>query len=299
MSIRNILSKKRETTTETVYDFYWHGVLVGVVNVPFIKDEPVEFITKNIISMSDIRQASRFLYKNYERDISVQHGKKIILLDRNYFEKPVDKKIKERTDNLSEWRIYNAYGRIYIGKILEESFNTVILRIKKSGAFAEDVIHSVNSLLKKYDVVKLTMLYAPEKQATFERDFNSSLINTIIINKIGMPKKCDAGKKIVKQTPVKAVKSKPDDNTKTNYLVNDTKHIDPALLSKTLTVTMNKTQTLESAKQRAQHMANLQYVCIKLLDNNGKFVCNIYPQNVEQIRADKLEQLKQILHRVY
>lgn len=302
MSSRTVLNNKYENYTEKAYDFSWRGVLVGVVIVPFIKEEPVDFVANGTITMGTARQAARFLYKRFERDISVQRGKRIVLLNREYFEKTVEKPVKERTEIISGWRIYNAYGKTYIGKIAEENYDVVKLRIKKHGAFADDVIHAVHSLLKKYKIVKLTTLDDPTQEAIFDNDSGSSLIETIVINKFGMEKRYDPNKQknVVKPKPVKKIKPKFEPkNTEPKDSIDETKHVDPVVLQKPLTLMKGSKQTIEAAKEKSQQMANLQYVCVKLLDENGKFICNIYPQNVEKIRQTRLNQLKTMLHRIY
>ena len=57
-------------------------------------------------------------------------------------------------------------------------------------------------------------------------------------------------------------------------------NVDPMILANMLTVTMNKKQTLDVAKQRAQQMANLEYVAVKLLDTNGKFICTFLKNSI-------------------
>ena len=53
--------------------------------------------------------------------------------------------------------------------------------------------------------------------------------------------------------------------------------IDPMILAKPLTLFCNPKQTIEEAKKSAQQKSNELYTFVKLLDSNGKFVCNIYP----------------------
>ena len=63
MSTRNILSKRCENDIEKQYDFYWHGILVGIVIVPLNEDKPVDFVANSVINM-DVARLHDLYIKN-------------------------------------------------------------------------------------------------------------------------------------------------------------------------------------------------------------------------------------------
>ena len=64
---------------------------------------------------------------------------------------------------------------------------------------------------------------------------------------------------------------------------------------KVLQLTIGAKQTLDDAKKKAQHMANLQSVTVKLFDVSGKFIGYIVPQNVEEMRKARIKEIKKHL----
>ncbi len=277
------------------YEVIWRSMFSGQVVVPNASDKPIDFIAYSGINMAYARQIASWLYREFKRDIFIRTAKKSALLKAESFEKPVvEKKVKK--DDL-KWRVYNAYGKRYIGKIAEFNYKyqtAIELRVKKCGASADDVIHSVRSLLKRYQTVKLTTADNADTFANIGADFDLGVIEYIVKNKFGF--KSESKKSVKEQTPTQNANIEKFIAKNTEY--ENTIHIDPMVLSKTLTLTMNPKQTVDAAKKRAQQMANLQYVAVKLLDSKGKFVCNIYPQDVEKIRATRIEKMKELAHRM-
>ena len=55
--------------------------------------------------------------------------------------------------------------------------------------------------------------------------------------------------------------------------------LDPAVLNKQTHMTLKPNANIEKAKQTAQKMADNGYCCVKILDNNGIYICTVYPHS--------------------
>ena len=76
--------------------------------------------------------------------------------------------------------------------------------------------------------------------------------------------------------------------------------IDPMILAKPLTVICGVRQTIERAIELAQKKANEQYTCVKLLDKDSKFVCNIYPTiTASQHAAQRNTRIRDMILKIY
>lgn len=292
MSTRNILSKRCENDIEKQYDFYWHGILVGIVIVPLNEDKPVDFVANSVINMDVARQSARFIYKKFARDISVQHGKKIVLLKRNYFEKDPDKnnKHKKSHDGLN-WKIYN-HNKMYMGKVAEikSKKGPAVALCIKNNVFVEDIIDSIQSLLKKYSVIQLTKKGNSDELMIVEKDTELVVIEYYLVNKFHIEKKY---KTVEKKAPV-VVKQKIKSDTPRGSLVMK----DPILMSKMLSVTLTQKQINNGGVEKWQQRANEQMTPIKILDSDGKLVDTVYPEDVEKIRNERIEKIRNMAREI-
>lgn len=292
MGTRNILSKRWENNDEKQYDFYWHGILVGFVIVPFNEDKPVDFVASSIIDMNVARQSARFLYKKFKRDISVQHGKKIVLLKCDYFEKGQDNhdQIKKSSDDLN-WKIYN-HNKMYIGKVAEikSKQGPAVALCMKNNVFVEDVIDSIQSLFKKHSVIQLTKSGNSDERIIIDKDTELVVIEYYLVNKFHIEKRY---KTVEKKVPfVAKQKTKPD--TPRGSLVMK----DPILMSKMLTVILTQKQIANGGVEKWQQRANEQMTPIKILDSDGKTVDTVYPENIEKIREEHIEKIRNMAREI-
>ena len=285
--MKKYLTQKSKAKNSITYEIVWHDMLAGTATVSNEHNKPVVFIAYPGINLTYGRQIAKWLSHEFERDISIQVKNKTVLLKYENAKKP----IVEKQNNLN-WRTYTIQGNTYIGKIaeFEHTKHMAVELCVKPNVFADDVIYSVRSLFKKYTLVKLTMRNKPDIFANIEIGCDASVLNNIVMKKFGLKFKNDKQNQIILDD--KDTNDEHDDAPQTP-------NVDPMILSKIVTVTMNKKQTVDMAKQRAQQMANLQYVAVKLFDADGKFICNIYPQDVEKIRAECAAQIKRMLHRQY
>ncbi len=285
MGTRSILSKRCENDIEKQYDFYWHGILVGIVIVPLNEDKPVDFVANSVISMDVARQSARFVYKKFARDISVQHGKKTVLLKRNYFEKDPDKnnKTKKSQDGLN-WKIYN-HNKMYIGKVAEikSKKGPVVAFCIKNNVFVEDVIDSIQSLLKKHSVIQLTKKDNSDEPMIVEKDTELVIIEYYLVNKFHIEKK----------VPV-VVKQEIKSDTPRGSLVMK----DPILMSKMLTVILTQKQINNGGVEKWQQRANEQMTPIKILDSDGKLVDTVYPEDIQKIRNERIEKIRNMAREI-
>ncbi len=80
------------------------------------------------------------------------------------------------------------------------------------------------------------------------------------------------------KSKTKVQKKHVDDDVDIKVIDHNPRHdIDPMILAKALTLICGPKQSLDDAKLKAQQKANEQYIYIKLLDKDSKFICNIYP----------------------
>ena len=303
--------EQNKTDCETEYKVCLAGTFVGQLFVPNETNKKAVLKTYHVLEKKYLTRIASDVTNKYKLDVSVQTPRKEYEFYTTSFNAPKPKKIP---DNL-KWRTYIIHGKMYVGKVAEFNYENkiaVAFRIKKYELFADDIVYSVCSLLKKYPLVKLSSAKNPDVFTNIDTTFDTHTIEYIIKNNFNLPSKVIPVETITAtptETPQIIKDVKIDNNVETTSNNNipekpvkkydDSQTIDPVIFFKTLTLTMNKTQTLDKARQSAQQMANLQYVCVKLLDNNGKFVCNMYPQNIEKIREERLAQIKQMMGKIY
>ncbi len=296
ISFQEIVSSDRCSTTDKIYSVNVGDLVAGKLVVPndtrFVLNILFEDNFNNHYLKTRILNETQ---KKFHRDILFvnKQGKEKL------FSKPTN---SSKTQQKSQWKRYYNFVNKYMGKYREynDKNQPCVELVLKKVISQKDAIFAIKEFLKKYSVVRLTITQHSKNPVDFKRSFGDKDIKVMVLS-ILLSNHETTEKHFSDTKHVETMLQNPDSKIVEQESVAQTnipkipEHIDPIVLSKTLTLTMNQKQTIESAQKRAQIMANLQYVCVKLLDKNGKFVCNIYPQNVEEMRKARIEEIKKHL----
>ncbi len=300
ISFQEIVSSDGYSTTDKIYSINVGDMVAGKLVVP----NDTKFVL-NILFEDDFNNhylKTRILnetFKKFHRDILFvnKQGKEKL------FSKPTN---SSKTQQKSQWKRYYDFVNKYMGKYREynDKNQPCVELVLKKVINQKDAIFAIKEFLKKYSVVRLTITQHSKNPVDFKKSLGDKDIKAMVLS-ILLSNQETTEKHFSDTKYVETMSQNPDskiveqESAAQNDIQKIPEHIDPVVLSKTLTLTMNQKQTIESARERAQIMANLQYVCVKLLDKNGKFVCNIYPQSVDKIRAARLKHLSRELQKQY
>ena len=268
----------------TIYEIAYMGMLVGQIIVPNAKNKQMEFIAYPGINTAYARKILKILYAKFNRNILVKGLKKSFV-----FSGAKTKKAKK----INSWVRYRDNVNQYIGKYREfKNKGTVgIELVLKKLIKTNDAVYAIQTLLKKYPVIKLTVAQTMSKPMDFIDSMSRDEIQTQIVYVLTW----EQTKQNATQATLKPVNKEPiDDEPAVVANQHEFRHdIDPMIRAKALTLMMGVKQTVDDAKKKAQEKADDQYVCVKLLDKDGHFIENFYPKTPEQIRINRMRDLAQ------
>lgn len=268
------------------FDVVLAGILCGRVFIPNNKNKKIVLTIYQGIQSFYVNKIATDVYKKYDKNIIVQTPRK-----RFEFTAPE----ADNNDDSQPWTRYYNPANKYIGKYREVKSGKQIgvdFVLKKT-INQDDAFIAIKMLLKKYTVAETTISQRDIAPVSFTKSMPDDDIWSILVGIF--PKK-----NIDVLDPRAETTVEKFDTPEHPDVANDgIPSIDPMILAKMLTVIMNKKQTVDAATQRAQQLANKQYVVVKLLDADGKFVCTIYPQDVQKIRAERMAQQERMMHRQY
>ena len=92
------------------------------------------------------------------------------------------------------------------------------------------------------------------------------------------------------ETPTVVMESAPEPD----IITEKPDGLDPAVLNKTTHMTLKPNADIEKAKQNAQKMADNGYCCVKILDNNGIYICTVYPHS----STYHLKKMRDLAHQI-
>lgn len=276
--------QKSNDEKSTIYEIAYMGMLVGQIIVPNAKNKQMEFIAYPGINTAYARKILKILYAKFNRNILVKGLKKSFV-----FSGAKTKKAKK----INSWVRYRDNVNQYIGKYREfKNKGTVgIELVLKKLIKTNDAVCAIQTLLKKYPVIKLTVAQTVSKPMDFIDSMSRDEIQTQIVYVLTW----EQTKQNATQATLKPVNKEPiDDEPAVVANQHEFRHdIDPMMRAKALTLIMGVKQTVDDAKKKAQEKADDQYVCVKLLDKDGHFIENFYPKTPEQIRINRMRDLAQ------
>ena len=276
--------QKSNDEKSTIYEIAYMGMLVGQIIVPNAKNKQMEFIAYPGINTVYARKILKILYAKFNRNILVKGLKKSFV-----FSGAKTKKAKK----INSWVRYRDNVNQYIGKYREfKNKGTVgIELVLKKLIKTNDAVCAIQTLLKKYPVIKLTVAQTMSKPMDFIDSMSRDEIQTQIVYVLTW----EQTKQNATQATLKPVNKEPiDDEPAVVANQHEFRHdIDPMMRAKALTLMMGIKQTVDDAKKKAQEKADDQYVCVKLLDKDGHFIENFYPKTPEQIRINRMRDLAQ------
>ena len=276
--------QKSNDEKSTIYEIAYMGMLVGQIIVPNAKNKQMEFIAYPGINTAYARKILKILYAKFNRNILVKGLKKSFV-----FSGAKTKKAKK----INSWVRYRDNVNQYIGKYREfKNKGTIgIELVLKKLIKTNDAVCAIQTLLKKYPVIKLTVAQTMSKPMDFIDSMSRDEIQTQIVYVLTW----EQTKQNATQATLKPVNKEPiDDEPAVVANQHEFRHdIDPMMRAKALTLMMGVKQTVDDAKKKAQEKADDQYVCVKLLDKDGHFIENFYPKTPEQIRINRMRDLAQ------
>jgi len=258
------VSKNKDSET---FDVRWNGLLVGTVVVPYNTAATLDFKTKSGVNTYYIQKAALKLYDEHKRDVVVHMKRKTFTVSNDL------SNAKPKQPKLLWKKIYNMDKKT-IGKFrelkLDDGIGADVVFVKRVSS--NDAVWAINTLLKtkKYSTVQFTVSKMLSKPVSISNTASKQDITAIIACVM-------VWNEIKQEKPKEITKEADDEFVPTRNVEPVPKNIDPMILNKMLTLMCHSKKTLEESKEMAQKKANEQYVGIKLLDSNGKFVCNIYP----------------------
>jgi len=303
ISFQEIVSSDGYSTTDKIYSVKVGDMVAGQLVVPndtrFVLDISFEDDFNNSsITKFILKEA----LKNFQRDILFvdKNGKEKLLLANKQ-----TNKLKKETP---EWKRYYDFVNKYMGKYRKIRFNKQIgieLVFKKK-AEIKDIVLTINTFLKKYPFVNFTVSQIVSNPVNINNTMSKTEIDAIVAHTMtwGETKHNTTQPQQKKQEPVKTPTVKPVDakpieskteSIKTNDAIELFPDVDAVQKMKALQLTIGAKQTLDDAKKKAQYLANLQSVTVKLLDVSGKFIGYIAPQNVEEMRKARIKEIKKHL----
>lgn len=271
ISFKEITSPDGYSTTDKIYSVNMGNLVVGKLVVPnddkFVLDISFEDNFNNYYLKNRILNET---FKKFRRDILFvdKHGKEKL------FSKTIKTPIIQKKET-PEWKRYSGFDNKYMGKYREIKFNKQIgieLVFKKK-AEIKDIVLVINTFLKKYPFVNFTVSQIVSKPVNINNTMSKTEIDAIVAHTMTWGE-IKPQKKYTIPKP-QTVEPKEDDFVPKS--MEPARDIDPMILAKPLTLFCNPKQTIEEAKKSAQQKSNELYTFVKLLDSNGKFVCNIYP----------------------
>ena len=276
---------KSETDSEKTIDVAYKGLLFATIIVPKDKKLPITLNPLNGIDPYYARRIATLIYLEYKRDVNVHMKRSCFKIDASCVQQ---KKPMHKNPDL-EWRKYYDLVNKYMGKYCEYKCDKKIginLVLKKN-VKTEDAISAINTFLKKYPFVKLTVSQHINNPIDFDDTMSGQEIKAIVVSVLtwadvknnAVKKYSDSKQQTVLQPRNEKQTTETDDDCETVSMANrdPRRDLDPMILEKPLTLICNPNQDVETAKKLAQKKANEQYTWIKLLDNNSRFICNIYP----------------------
>lgn len=261
------VSKNKDGET---FDVRWNGLLVGTVVVPYNTAAVLDFSTKPGVDYYYIRKAALKLYDEHQRDVVVHMKRKTFSVSKEI------SNTKPKQPKLLWKKIYNMDKKT-IGKFcelkLDDGIGADVVFVKRISS--NDAVWAINTLLKtkKYSTVQFTvsqMLSKPVRisNTASKKDITAIIACVMVWNEIKQEKQ--------EQPKPKEITKESDDDFVPKSM-EPSHDIDPMILAKVLTLVCSPKQTIDNAKKAAQQKANDQYTCVKLLDKDSKFICNIYP----------------------
>lgn len=303
ISFQEIVSSDGYSTTDKIYSVKVGDLVAGKLVVPndtrFVLDISFEDNFNNHYLKTRILNETQ---KKFQRDI--------LFVDKNGKEKLLlaNKQTNKHKKETPEWKRYYDFVNKYMGKYRKIRFNKQIgieLVFKKK-AEIKDIVLAINTFLKKYPFVNFTVSQIVSKPVNINNTMSKTEIDAIVAHTMtwGEIKHNTTQPQQKKQEPVKTPTVKPVDakpieskteSIKSNDAIELLPDVDAIQKMKALQLTIGAKQTLDDAKKKAQYLANLQSVTVKLLDVSGKFIGYIVPQNVEEMRKARIKEIKKHL----
>ena len=264
-----------ENKDEETFEVRWAGTLAGTIVVPKDSGKPIEFKKTVLVKPSQLRLIAGHLYKQFKKEICIHGSRKTVIFGAKDFEKQKTKRVAD-----TEWKRYYNMINKYIGKYreFEQKGKIGAELVLKKKISTKDALFEISIFLKKYPMIKLSVMQVTQNPVDIDDKMSKSTIESIVIHVLTWEQvKSNAVSDSKKQT-VLISNSEPEEEPEYK-IVDQTPRtdVDPIILSKKLTLYQGKKQSREEAISKAQKKANEQYLYIKLLDQDGKFITNIYP----------------------
>lgn len=280
-----IFYEKSKNKNSTTFELAWRGVLCGKIIVPD-DGSTIEFTPNHAINPYYARRIAKQIYEKFTQEIHVT-------LPRTQFnfgakDMVVPLYSRKKVTNDAEWIKYYNLADKYMGKHrkVKSDDGMVVELVLKKAISVNDAIAVINTFLRKNKIVKFTVAQLVDKPITVTKSMAKSEIESIVAHVLVWHN----------------IKDKTNDSEYDVPDHNPRKDIDPMIMAKALTIMCGNKQSEIDAKEKAQQKANELYAFIKLLDKDGKFMCNIYPNkkaHEEILKAKiKAEMTKSISRRI-
>lgn len=307
ISFQEIVSSDGYSTTDKIYSVNVGDLVAGKLVVPNDTRFVLDISFKDNFNNSSITKfILKEALKNFQRDI--------LFVDKNGKEKLLlaNKQTNKHKKETPEWKRYSGFDNKYMGKYRKIKFNKQIgiELVFKKNAEIKDIILTINTFLKKYPFVNFTISQIVSKPVNINNTMSKTEIDAIVAHtmtwgeiKHNTTQPQQKKQELVKTPTVKSVDAKPIESKtesitlpkKSNDGIELFPDVDAVQKMKVLQLTIGAKQTLDNAKKKAQHLANLQSVTIKLFNVSGKFEGYIVPQNVEEMRKARIKEIKKHL----
>lgn len=300
ISFQEIVSSDGYSTTDKIYSVKVGDLVAGQLVVPndtrFVLDISFE---DNFNNSSITKFILKEALKNFQRDILFvdKHGKEKLLL--------ANKQTNKHKKETPEWKRYYGFDNKYMGKYRNIRFNKQIgiELVFKKNAEIKDIVLTINTFLKKYPFVNFTVSQIVSKPVNINNTMSKTEIDAIVAHTMTWTKHNTTQPQQKKQEQVKTPTAKPVESKtesitlpkESNEAIELLPDVDAVQKMKALQLTIGAKQTLDDAKKKAQYLANLQSVTVKLLDVSGKFIGYIVPQNIEEMRKARIKEIKKHL----
>ena len=273
----------------TMFELAWRGVLCGKIIVPD-DGSTIEFTPNHAINPYYARRIAKQIYEKFTQEIHVTLPRTQFNFGAKDMVIPLHSQ-KKVTDD-AEWIKYYNLADKYMGKYrkVKSDDGMVVELMLKKAISVNDAIAVINTFLRKNKTVKFTVSQLVEKPITVTKTMSKSEIDAIVAHVLVWHN--TKNQKLAESNDSEYVV--PDHNPQ--------KNIDPMIMAKALTIMCGNKQSEIDAKAKAQQKANELYAFVKLLDKDGKFICNIYPNkkaHEEIVKAKiKAEMTKSISRRI-
>ena len=279
-------------------------------------ETPIVFdVISGGINLQMAKNIACVLYQKFKRPISIKRLHDTFECDRMFLSKHV-----KDIDLVFKPKLIFNKKNIYVG--------TTKLQITKNGLpyieyrfckkiTPEKLFEMVRGLFDKFPAIDVSSVGKFSKSVMFYKNMpDKTLMMALsdllrVESLIAAPKHRQPRKPkihIVNPLPV-ATQVKPQKNETPNTPTVDMKPapepdiitekpdgLDVAVLNKTTHMTLKPNANIGNAKQTAQKMADNGYCCVKILDNNGVWICTVYPHNDKKRLADIRNLAHQILN---